>query len=51
MLNEPAKEDATRARPWHKVHGNSRSRRAQEAEEEGEMPLTRAIDCRLRLCK
>jgi len=29
---------------WSMVHGNTHSRNAREAEERGEMPLTRAID-------
>ena len=32
------------ARRWRMVHGNTHSRGAREAEERGEMPLTRAVE-------
>ncbi len=32
------------ARRWKMVHGSTHSRNAREAEERGEMPLTRAVD-------
>jgi hypothetical protein len=32
------------AKRWRMIHGNTHSLAAQKAEEQGEMPLTRAID-------